>query len=492
MLADARILVVDDEPDLAENIAELLEAERATVRIVGNGAEALAAVEEGFDVVVLDVGLPDGRGVQLVNRLKDAQSSPLEVVLVTGNASIEDAIAAVETDAYAYVLKPFDPRHLLTTVARAALQVRLEREARDLAEALERREANLRALVDTVQALLVVLDEDGRVLQANPAASRTVGEPAGDIVGRHWIDEFVAPEDRTAAHAAFATCLSEGHADHEHRIVTRATADGRTAPRTHVVQWAWTSVPAEGGRRVFASGLDVTELRAYQRRAALSEKLAAVGTLAAGLAHEIRNPLNAAHLQLQLLERRAAKTDPEGRLADIARTVQGEIDRLSRLVDDFLRFARPAPLRPSPIDLSELVNHVLELERPAFDDAGARLNFEAEPEVRIEGDREKLTQLVFNLVRNAREAVGDRQGTVTVRVRPRADGAAIEVRDDGPGIPPELHDRIFEPFFSTKEGGTGLGMAICHSVVGLHGGEITARNEGGAVFEVHLPARPPG
>ena len=486
MLDGARILVVDDEPDLAENIAELLEAEGASVTTVARGREAVAALADGYDVVILDVGLPDARGVDLVSKLKAAAPSPLEVVLVTGKASIEDAIAAVETDAYAFVRKPFDPRHLLALSGRALVQVRLEREARKLAEALERREANLRALVDTVQALLVVLDDGGNVLQANPAAARAVGRAEGDIVGRNWIEDFVAAEDRRAARAAFARCLAEGHAHHEHRIV----GDG-AAGAVHVVQWAWTSVPGDRGRRVFASGLDVTQLRDYQRKAALSEKLAAVGTLAAGLAHEIRNPLNAAHLQLALLERRAKKLDPDGRLGDIARTVQAEIDRLSRLVDDFLEFARPAPLRPASVDLVAVAEHVADLERPACAAAGIDLVVVHDGDVSIVGDREKLTQVLFNLVRNAREAVGEGGGRVQVEVRRRDDGARIVVRDTGPGIPEDLRSRIFEPFFSTKDGGTGLGMAICHSVVGLHGGDITAHNDGGAVFEITLPATPP-
>ncbi len=490
MLTDARILVVDDEPELADNIGELLEAEGANVRIVASGAAALEALADPFDVVILDVGLPDARGVELVGRIKDAQHGPLEVVLITGNASIEDAVAAIETDAFAYVLKPFDPRHLLATTGRAVLQVRLEREAQQLAREIERREASLRALVDTVQALLVVLDDRGTVLQANPAAARAVACAAEDLVGRNWIEDFVAPEDRGAARRAFERCIASGRADHEHRIVARRPG-GPAQQTAHVVQWSWTSVPGEHGRRVFASGLDVTELRAYQHRAALSEKLAAIGTLAAGLAHEIRNPLNAAHLQLQLLERRAARADPEGRLAEIARTVQGEIDRLSRLVDDFLRFARPAPLRAAPLDLVELAAQVIELERPAFAESGVDLDFVHDEAAPLEGDREKLTQLLLNLVRNGREAVAGTGGRVTVEVRRRSDGASLVVRDTGPGIPDDLRTRIFEPFFSTKEGGTGLGMAICHSVVTLHGGDIEARNDGGAVFEVRLPAHAP-
>ncbi len=488
-LDDAHILIVDDERDLAENLREILEDEGALVSVAHSASEALRLLDGTFDVALLDMRLPDASGLDLIRRLRAAHEGPFETLLITGNASLEDAIAAVETGAYAYVLKPFDPPSLIANVDRALTKVRLEREAHNLAVALKRREANLRTLVDTVQALLVVMTPSGTIIHANPAAASAVGLTRKELEGQSWVEEFVIPPDRTRVRDAMARTLQGERVAHEHGVY--APGQPQRPPRR--VQWSWASVTMETGeRRIYASGLDVTDLRAYEHRARIAEKLAAVGTLSAGLAHEIRNPLNAAALQLQLLARRASKLDGSEHLMPIVHTVQGEIGRLSHLVDDFLLFARPTHLRLSDVDLCALAQRMVALEAPAASQVGVTLTAHTPSEpVHVEGDGEKLSQVLLNLMRNGIEAVTDHGGSVEVHVRPRLDGAILEVRDDGPGIPPDQTSRIFEPFFSTKEQGTGLGMAICHSLITLHGGDIQVTSDGGAVFRICLPRKPP-
>jgi two-component system sensor histidine kinase HydH len=233
--------------------------------------------------------------------------------------------------------------------------------------------------------------------------------------------------------------------------------------------------------------LEAEERSVRRERHAQTEKLNAVRTLSAGLAHEVRNPLNAAKLQLELLERRLRRGDGDPRLLDAAELVRVEIGRLSKLLDEFLAFARPADLTPTPTDLVGLARHVLELERP-----GAALR---DVELVLSGpeggadahvDAAKIHQVIQNLVRNAIEA-SPRGGKVDVVIEVIERGVALRVRDHGPGIPPDVLARIYEPFFSTKEGGTGMGMAIVHSLVTLHGGEIHVSSDGGTEFAIHLP-----
>lgn len=233
--------------------------------------------------------------------------------------------------------------------------------------------------------------------------------------------------------------------------------------------------------------LEAEERLVRRERHAQAEKLTAVRTLSAGLAHEVRNPLNAAKLQLELLERRLRRGDGDPRLLDAAELVRVEIGRLSKLLDEFLAFARPADLAPTPTDLVGLARHVAELERPAAEVHGVTLDIEA-PAAAVEAmvDAAKIHQVVQNLLRNAIEA-SPRGGTVDIIVEPIDGGVALRIRDQGPGIPPDVLARIYEPFFSTKEGGTGMGMAIVHSLVTLHGGEIHVRSNGRTEFAVHLP-----
>jgi signal transduction histidine kinase len=235
--------------------------------------------------------------------------------------------------------------------------------------------------------------------------------------------------------------------------------------------------------------LEAEERLVRRERLAQAEKLTAVRTLSAGLAHEVRNPLNAAKLQLELLERRLRRGEGDPRLLDAAELVRVEIGRLSKLLDEFLAFARPADLSPTPTDMVSLARHVVELERPGAEVHDVTLSVDA-PESQIDAmvDAPKIHQVVQNLVRNAIEA-SPRGGVVEVVVEPIDGGVALRVRDQGAGIPPEVLARIYEPFFSTKEGGTGMGMAIVHSLVSLHGGEIHVNTtaNGGTEFSVHLP-----
>lgn len=490
-LEGARILLVDDEEALAENLIEILEDEGASVERAATAAAGLEAATAGrFDIALVDVRLPDANGIEMLPKLQDRDDS-IEVLLITGNASLEDAINAVRTGAYAYVLKPFDPDNLIQSAVRAVAKVRLRREADALSAELASRENQLRTLVDTVQALLLVLDENGTVVLVNPAVAAATGVAQEDMVGTDWVGEFIPEHQRDMVRESIrALVQGEPHNGHEHNIVRREP-NGELSERK--VRWRSAALHGKSGDvRVYASGLDVTELDALQHRARLAEKLAAVGTLAAGLAHEIRNPLNAASLQLQMLERRAKKLDESDRLTGPVETVQSEIQRLSRLVEDFLRFARPADVHPVEVDVCRVLRDVVALEQPAAQGRGVALSFAATDEpVVVGGDPEKIKQVALNLVRNALEAVDDETGRVEMRVGHEGAGCKFSVRDNGPGIPAENLTRIFEPFFSTKDAGTGLGMAICHSLVELHGGDLSVETDGGAVFTVRLPRRPP-
>jgi signal transduction histidine kinase len=217
-----------------------------------------------------------------------------------------------------------------------------------------------------------------------------------------------------------------------------------------------------------------------------------VGTLSAGLAHEIRNPLNSARLQLHLLERRLRKRSEDVTLLEPIGLVQNEIERLSHLVQEFLDFARPSVLNLEDTDLHDIVARVVELERHAASEHNVVIHLSSPAgSTPVIADRAKVQQVVLNLLRNAIEAVGE-DGEVFVDVEYDGNGGLVRVRDTGPGIAEEAMGHIFEPFFSTKAKGTGLGMAICHSLVAQHGGTIRVESDaGGATFAVTFPRTPP-
>jgi signal transduction histidine kinase len=242
------------------------------------------------------------------------------------------------------------------------------------------------------------------------------------------------------------------------------------------------------------------EKRDLARRAQVAEKLATVGTMTAGLSHEIRNPLNAASLQLQVLERRIQKLgkDDQPALLEPLRLVRDEIKRLNQVLEDFLQLARPRELAPAELDLRAVVERVLEFLVGELERRGLVLERDLPAGLPpVAGEEGKLRQVIVNLLLNAFDAT-PRGGRVRISARPTGAGGdvpgdlgriALVVEDSGPGIPPAAREQIFEPFFTTKAQGSGLGLSIVHGVVAQHGGSISvgASQLGGARFVIELP-----
>jgi signal transduction histidine kinase len=244
------------------------------------------------------------------------------------------------------------------------------------------------------------------------------------------------------------------------------------------------------------------EKQALAHKAQMAEKLAAVGTMTAGLSHEIRNPLNAALLQLTVLERRVQRLGGalQGPLLEPLLLVKDEIRRLDHILEDFLQFARPREFVPHPVDLCQVVSRVLDLLAGEAERRSIRLQREFPPEAgstRVAGEEERLRQVLVNLTLNAMEATPD-GGRVRVRCAAEAPDPALGERgtsvtvaidDSGPGVPAAMRDRIFEPFFTTKAKGSGLGLSIVHAIVSQHGGTVSVEpaSGGGARFLLRLP-----
>ncbi len=232
-----------------------------------------------------------------------------------------------------------------------------------------------------------------------------------------------------------------------------------------------------------------TELRSTTERLVASERVAAWQEVARRLAHEIKNPLTPIRMSIETLV--AVQDAGDARFPGIFKQSAGvileEVDRLRRIVDEFSQFARMPKPQLEPVDLGELARNVLSLY--ATPPEGIELRSEVQTGVVARADRDQLTQVLVNLVKNAEEAMAKGGGTLYVRVRGTEKEARVEVQDSGPGIPPEHRARIFEPYFTTKEGGTGLGLAIAARILQEHGGKLDVGGEPGqgACFTLSLP-----
>lgn len=489
----ARVLIVDDNVELVGTLhavlmtAELSDGTAASQAIevvtASRGDEGLAmARARGFDVAIVDVKLPDASGVDLIPRLR--QASPFgEVVLITGFASMDTAIGALRSGAFAFVPKSFRPEELISTVEQALTKVRL---ARDRDE-LERR---YRALVELTDVVVIGLDGHDRVALFNRKASIFARIEPGGALGRSFIQSWIPDEDRARMREAIALARAGRTPEVETGFVELPGAGGpahvssrelrETAARR--VRWHMSMARDAGddAALVYGIGIDVSERRALEKRAADAEALSAMGTLALNLAHEIRNPLNAAVLQLHLLGRHVDKlaVDDETRrgLNAKARIVGDEIGRLNRLLTEFLELARPRGAVRELVHFGKLVDGVLDLEQGSAADRGVTVEREVASDCVLVGDPEKLKQVVLNLVMNALEAMKD-GGTLRVRVDSGPETVRLMVKDSGIGIGPSALSQVFDPFFTTKEAGTGLGLSIVRKIVDQHAGEVRLESE---------------
>ncbi len=229
------------------------------------------------------------------------------------------------------------------------------------------------------------------------------------------------------------------------------------------------------------------ELAEKNDELARKERLAALGEMAAGVAHEVRNPLGGIQLFASLLER---DLEDRPKLRELATRISGGVRTLDGIVSDILVFAGQAEVRLEPVCLAEVLTEMLDLVAPQQRARSARIDADPEQfEVVVHGNAAQLQRALLNLVFNALDAAGE-EGRVWISChRGPVDGTVqVVVADDGPGVPPELAHRIFNPFFTGKDSGTGLGLAIVHRVAEAHGGSVRVRNraEGGAVFTLSL------
>jgi signal transduction histidine kinase len=347
---------------------------------------------------------------------------------------------------------------------REDLNARIARAAEVEHEALSRRAARTEHryvnAVELADLLVIGVDAAGHILLFNREAERVTGWARDEVIGRPFSEMLV----------------------NDAGLTTRAG-------KLRDVKWQIANAPESRADDVvtFYIGRDVTEERAERDHRQQQERLAAVGTLAAGLAHEIRNPLNGAQLHVSFLERALAKGgDQESREA--VKVVGEEIQRLAHLVTDFLDFARPRPLQRATTSAKALCDRAVQLVTAGAKSAKVELTSDLPSnDVVFEADPQRLEQVLLNLLQNAIEAAGPRGGHVVLRVRREPRHVWMEVEDDGPGLPAG-DPPVFDAFYSTKPNGTGLGLAIVHRIVTDHGGTIDVDSRPGRTrFRVRIP-----
>lgn len=373
-----------------------------------------------------------------------------------------------------------------------AERVRRERREQRGEQQIERELARHHSAVESIDDVLIGLDADRRVVMFNHQAALLTGFTADEVLGES-LSTLLSPavDDRLLRAIADVEALAPGPS----LALARVSVPTRTGS-TRQFEGHVCKKPIEGDTScTFIVGRDVTQALAAEARVRRSEKLAAIGTLAAGLAHEIRNPLNGAQLHLTFIQRGLSRVEGEeaGELVAATNVVSGEIRRLGGLVSEFLEFARPHALSRKQVAVQPLCTRSVELVRDLARDANVTLHCDLPVAPLVaEIDENRVEQVLLNLLRNAIEASATRAagGAVRLKLSRHPQSAVCFVEDDGPGL--ESDSPIWDAFYSTKETGTGLGLAIVHRIVTDHGGNVTVESEPGkTTFRVELPLLDP-
>jgi PAS domain S-box-containing protein len=338
---------------------------------------------------------------------------------------------------------------------------------------------NMNSVMAGLEDGLLLFTRDARAVMVSPAAEKFLGAPAGQFLGRRVTEIFpIGHPLRDALHI-------EGD---ELREIA-AEIELKTTEGEKRVSVSVQSIQEDGERMgALVTLRDLDSLESINTQLQVSERLAALGRITAGVAHEVKNPLNSMRLWLENLKE-SLPADSDGSAKQAVQVLDKEIDRLDAVVKRFLDFTRPMEVRLEPTQLSELLKEVLEIAQPQLQKAGiqvAQLLPIDVPEVYV--DRALLKQAVLNLVLNAGESMAG-GGQLRLILTRRGEMAEISVGDTGKGIPPEHRQKIFQLFFTTRPGGSGIGLASTFRIVQLLNGSIDFTTEmgKGTTFRIELP-----
>jgi two-component system NtrC family sensor kinase len=360
-------------------------------------------------------------------------------------------------------------------------------ERRAIEKQLHQQQEFARRLIDSFPDLIFVVDPGRRYTFVSPKFKEVLGYEASDIIG-HTFGERTHLDDRPAMVALFDD------------LITGKQNFGSIEVRVRHSQGEWRSLKCnfsplfnEEGKieGVVVSGRDVTEVKRLESQLIQAEKLAAMGQMLAGVAHELNNPLTAILGASELLRDRQGVDDNTKRQLEMTHR---QARRAARIVQNLLEFSRPASPQKKPLDLNVVIDRTLQLHDHSLRRNNVEVEFHSVPGFPlIVGDANQLIQIFLNLISNAEHAIREvrQSGRIQIRLAHAGTRVTATVQDDGVGIKPEALPKIFDPFFTTKRpgGGTGLGLSICMSIVREHGGNIEASPlpAGGAAFTVMFP-----
>ena len=474
MTADTvKILLIEDNPGDVRLIREMLSdaelfncALECTARL-SKGLEHLAG--QPVDIVLLDLGLPDSQGLDTLAKVC-SQVPGIPVVVLTGMDDEGLALEAVRQGAQDYLLKGAINGRALWRVITYGIE----------------RKASEKLLEDIFHTSTIgmYITREGRFILTNPQFQKITGYRADELQGSVSL-EIVFADDRDMVRD-YAVEMLKGQrlTAYEFRYITRSGE----------IRWALESVASvlyKRERVLLGSFMDIHEKKKIDSQMLIAGKLASIGELAAGIAHEINNPLTIVTGYAQLLLE--SDNIPKD-MADDLQKIYDESQRVVKIIQNLMRFARRNNPGRDSVDVNEVIGRALELQHYEMVKNNITLTTHLAGDLPLlMADFNQLQQVFLSIITNAQQAVMEARGKRKITLSTSAEKGfiRISIADNGPGIPAENMTRIFDPFFTTKEvgRGSGLGLSVCHGIVSEHNGKIYVESAPGkgATFVVELP-----
>ena len=473
-----KVLVVDDNPADLESVVAALSDTNYTLVTEVDSRKALKRFEDQgpWDLVISDLRMRGMHGLALLKRIKGHDPST-ETIIITARADTGSAIEALNLGAFGYLAKPFHRQELRHCVARALERQRLAAEQRRLIRELEERDARRRKEIATI-------------------ASR------GDMLSRMRspteISEVLIEKDAALDPRLCAPAFSAAGVNSFLCVPLESQNELVGCMEALILSQSMRTFTSEDREFLEAVGHIVgnaIQARRREQQARDAEKMAAVGELAAGVAHELGNALAIAGSAVQFL---LANPDVASPVRQHLEVIYRNVAAGQKIIKDLLSFARPNPPCRVATEIEPILEQALLFLKRKMANARIEVSRHYWPgALQVLADAQQIQQVFLNILLNAIQAM-PRGGTLTLRTVPEPPGppwtgVRVEIADMGDGIPAEYLHRIFDPFFTTKEGGTGLGLSVSRRIIAAHGGELSVESEEGhgARLTVRLPTRPP-
>jgi len=515
------IFVVDDEPGIALLCSRLLTRAGYKVETQTNPRQAIEHLKENrIDLLLVDIRMPEVDGFEVIQHAQRLQPDAA-MLIMTGHGTVETAIHALRQGVDGLILKPFSAGSELVDAVKLALSDSQQKKDAARIQALRplfsvtesllsetRREPLLELIVNAIcghlqcsRSACYQRKEDGE-FSLLASRGKELSKPFCDVITR--VDALSAPMlinasgpgdpslRKKLSDLGLGAVILVPILRPNLRMVLCAAREMNEPPlRESDLELfqilARQAAVALENSRLYAEQLDyVRKVEDSQKALLQAEKMAAAGRLSASIAHEVNNPLQAVQNCLHLAGREDLPQEKRDEYFGLART---ELERLIVTVRRMLDFYRPGATLQENVDLAEMLQYILNLMSKQLSEANVKVIvdfFGAIPAVKAVGSQ--IQQVFINLILNAMDAMSD-GGILNIAIRPFKNGVEIMFQDQGKGIPVEQQANVFEPFFSTKDGGTGLGLTVSYNIVTAHGGvlELLAERGPGACFRIFLP-----